>query len=194
LINLVWMLLIALGIGVGSVRGSPEELTEALMTSAQLGVETVLGLIGVMVLWLGMMKIAEDSGLVARLAGLMRPILSRLFPSLPRDHPALGAITLSVSANLLGAGQAATPLGLKAMEEMKSVVPDTQEASDAMCTFLALNTSGLTLIPTTVIALRTQAGSAAPTEIVGATLLATACSTVCAVTLDYFFRRRRRRR
>lgn len=192
MINLVWMLLISLGVLVGAVRSSPGELTEALMTSAQLGVETVLGLIGVMTLWLGIMKIAEDAGLVSQLAALMRPFLSRLFPDIPRSHPALGAITLSVSANLLGAGQAATPLGLKAMEELKSLRPDTQVASNAMCTFLALNTSGLTLIPTTVIAVRTAAGSAAPTEIVGATLLATACSTVVALTLDYLFRRKRR--
>ncbi len=190
MINLIWMLLIVTGVAVGAVRSSPEKLTEALMNSAQLGVETILGLIGVMTLWLGMMKIAERSGLVSSLAGFMRPFLRRLFPGVPGEHPALGAITLSISANLLGAGQAATPLGLKAMQELEKLNPHPGVATNAMCTFLALNTSGLTLIPTTVIAIRASAGSAAPAEIVGATVLATMCSTTVALLVDWLARRR----
>lgn len=194
MINVVWLALIVVGVVVGAVRGSPDQLTEALMNSAQMGVETILGLIGIMALWLGMMRIAQEAGLVSSIAGLMQPLLCRLFPGVPRNHPALGAITLSISANLLGAGQAATPLGLKAMQELDTLNPRPGEATDAMCTFLALNTSGLTLLPTTVIAVRAAAGSAAPAEIVGTTIIATACSTLVAVVADWIFRRRGGRR
>jgi len=168
-------------------------VTDALMTSAQLGIETVLGFIGIMIMWMGMMRIAQESGLIELMARAMRPLVSRILPEVPPDHPAMGALLMNVSANLLGVGHAATPLGLKAMQELQTLNDDPETATNAMCTFLALNTSSVTLIPATVIAFRANAGSANPTEVVATTLMATLCSTTAALTLDYFYRRRSRR-
>ena len=120
-----------------------------------------------MALWLGIMKIAEKGGLVAALAKMLRPLMVRLFPSVPSQHPAMGAIILNLSANMLGLGNAATPFGMKAMQELQTLNNDSDEASTAMCTFLALNTSCITLIPATIIGVRLSFGSANPTEIVG---------------------------
>lgn len=189
MVNLVWLILIAGGFLVAALTGRVEMVTEAVMTSSRMAVETVIGFLGVIILWLGMMKIAEESGLIETLARLMQPLCHRVFPSVPRDHPAMGAIMMNLSANLLGLGHAATPLGLKAMQELQSLNRGDQEtATDAMITFLALNTSSVTLIPATVIAFRAKAGSANPTEIVGTTLAATLVSTAVALAADYFLR------
>jgi spore maturation protein A len=123
----------------------------------------------------------------------MRPLVRRIMPEVPPEHPAMGALLMNISANLLGVGHAATPLGLKAMQELQKLNDEPETATNAMCTFLALNTSSVTLIPATVIAFRANAGSANPTEIVATTLMATLCSTTAALTLDYLFRRRQRR-
>lgn len=122
---------------------------------------------------------------------LLRPLALFLFPRVPRDHPAMSAILMNMSANLLGMGNAATPFGLRAMEELQKLNPCPEEATDEMCTFLALNTSSLTLLPTTVIALRAATGSLNPTEIVGTTIVATTCSTLVALVADRIFRGRR---
>src|SRR5690606_27554171 len=135
-------------------------------------------LIGLLAFWSGIMRIAQEAGLTRMVAKLLAPLARRLFPSVPPDHPALASILMALSANMLGLGNAATPLGLKAMQELRSLDPDSDEASDAMCTFLALSTAGVTIIPSTVIALRAAQGSANPTSIVGTTVLATSLSTL----------------
>jgi spore maturation protein A len=149
---------------------------------AKTAVELAIGLIGIMALWLGVMKIAEQSGLVAKLAAAVRPVTTRLFPDVPPDHPAMGAMIMNISANMLGLANAATPLGLKAMEELNKLNKKAGTATDAMCTFLVINTSNIQIIPATVIALRAAAGSANPTEILGPVVFATAVAMVAGIT------------
>lgn len=189
MIHAIWLLLLLGGVLVAAAGGQVEKVTAAATTAAQVGVETVLGLLGIMVLWLGMARIAEEAGLIRAIARAMAPFLRWLFPSVPRDHPAMGAILMNLSANLLGLGSAATPFGLRAMQELQKLNPNPNQASNAMCTFLAVNTSSVTLIPATIIALRAGAGSRNPAEIVSSALLATLCSTGVAVAVDYLFRR-----
>lgn len=188
MLNIIWFFLLASGIIIAAINGNIEIVTEAALGAAKAAVEVCLDLVGVMALWLGIMKIAEKAGLVQALARLLRPIMIRLFPSVPSDHPALGAIILNLSANMLGLGNAATPFGMKAMQELQQLNKGSDEASEAMCTFLALNTSCITLIPATIIAVRLSFDSANPTEIVGACIFATSISMFIAVNLDYWFR------
>jgi spore maturation protein A len=154
---------------------------DGILHYAKVAVELAIGLIGVLALWLGLMKIAEQSGLIAALSRVLKPLMIRLFPDVPPEHPAMGAMIMNISANLLGLGNAATPLGLKAMEELNKLNSRTGTATDAMCTFLVINTSNVQLIPATVIAVRAAAGSADPTEIIGAVILATTVNTVVGV-------------
>ena len=149
---------------------------------AQIAVELAIGLIGIMALWLGLMKIAEAAGLIAMLAKALRPITTRLFPDVPADHPAMGAMIMNISANMLGLGNAATPLGLKAMEELNKLSKKAGTATNAMATFLVINTSNIQLIPATVIAIRAAAGSASPTEIIGPVIAATAINLIVGVS------------
>lgn len=190
MLNIVWFLLLAAGIVVAALNGNIEVVSEAALSAAQGAVKICIDLVGIMALWLGIMKIAEKGGLVQALARLMRPVMLRLFPSIPPEHPALGAIILNLSANILGLGNAATPFGMRAMQEMQKLNSDSSEASTAMCTFLALNTSCITLIPATIIGVRVSLGSANPTEIVGACIFATGIAMLMAVSLDYWFRTR----
>lgn len=190
LVNLIWLFLLLTGIIVAGMSGRIEIVTESALRAAQTGVNTALEIIGVMTLWLGLLKLAEKSGLVTIIAKLVRPIAVILFPSIPKNSPALGSIIMNLSANILGLGNAATPFGLKAMSQLQELNPNKEEASDAMITFLALNTSCITLIPAMVISLRVTAGSANPVEIVSTTILATACGTVVAIILDRFIRKR----
>ncbi len=154
---------------------------EGLIHYAKVAVELAIGLIGIMALWLGLMKIAEQAGLIERLAKALKGITTRLFPDVPPDHPAMGAMIMNMSANMLGLGNAATPLGLKAMEELDKLNKKAGTATDAMCTFLVINTSSVQLIPAAVIAIRAAAGSANPTEILGPVIVATTVNTVCGV-------------
>lgn len=156
---------------------------DGIIKYAKIAVELSIGLIGIMALWLGIMKIAEQSGLVAKLAGALKPITTRLFPDVPADHPAMGAMIMNISANILGLANAATPLGLKAMEELNKLNKKLGTATDAMCTFLVINTSNVQLIPATVIAIRAAAGSTNPTEILGPVIVATTVSTVVGVIM-----------
>ena len=136
----------------------------------------------------GLMKIAEEAGLIETLAKILRPFTRLLFPSLPSSHPALGSILMNFSANLLGLGNAATPFGLKAMQELQEINPNKEEASDAMCTFLAMNTANITLLPATIIGIRLAAGSTNPTEIIGTTLFATTIGFTIALIADGIMR------
>lgn len=196
MLNLVWVGLIVAGVVVAALQGHVQVVTPAAFDAAKLAVETVITLTGILVFWLGIARVAERAGLMQSLTSVLRPVFRRLFPSLPPDSPAMSAILMNVSANLLGLGQAATPFGLKAMQELQACNdrPDPQEASDAMVTFLVLNTAGLTLIPATIIAYRAAAGSQNPTEIVGVTLAASLGSTVLGLVVDRLLRGRRRRR
>lgn len=189
MINIVWLLMIISGIILAGLQGKPEIVTQAAFQAAQAAVRYSLELIGVMSLWLGMMKIAEEAGLVGKLSELLRPLTRLLFPSVPGEHPAMGAILMNLSANVLGLGNAATPFGLKAMQELQKLNGDKEQASAAMCTFLALNTACITLMPTMIIGIRLAAGSANPTEIVGTTLFATSVGMGVAIMADNILRR-----
>lgn len=154
---------------------------DGIIKYAKIAVELAIGLIGIMALWLGVMKIAEQSGLIAKISNFIKPVMSKLFPDVPPDHPAMGAMIMNISANILGLANAATPLGLKAMEELNKLNKKVGTATDAMCTFLVINTSNVQLIPATVIAIRAAAGSMNPTEIIGPVIVATTISTVVGV-------------
>lgn len=182
--NLVWLALLVGGILVCGARGEIQAVTVAVTDAARSAVDLVLRVMGIVTVWLGLMKVAERAGIIEKLAKAMTPVAALLFPEVPRHHPALAAIAMNMSANVLGLGSAATPVGLKAMQELQGLNPVTDTATDAMCTLLALNTSSITLIPTTVISLRAAAGSAGPAEVVGTTIFATTCSTVVALAVD----------
>ena len=153
-------------------------ITKAALDYADTAVTISLGLIGVMALWLGIVKIAEEAGLLKLLTNLLTPLTSRLFPDVPPDHPAVAAMVMNIAANMLGLNNAATPLGLKAMEELNKLNPKLGTATNAMCTFLVINTAGLTLIPATAIAIRAAQGSAEPGIIIGTSIFGAGCATV----------------
>ncbi len=167
-----------------------KDVTNAALDYAGTAVNISLGLIGIMALWLGIMKIAEEAGLIGIIARWLKPLTKRLFPDVPPDHPAMGSMIMNMSANMLGLGNAATPFGLKAMEELNDLNPKKDTATNAMCTFLAINTAGMTLIPATAIAVRAASGSSEPAIIIGTSLFASFCATVAgliaAKTLEKF--------
>lgn len=173
----------------GDGNSPMELLAAAVINSAESSVTLALGLIGVMALFLGLMKVAEAGGLLVIIARLVRPLMQRLFPEVPPAHPAMGAMILNMSANLLGLGNAATPFGIRAMQELDKLNEVKGTASNAMVLFLAINTSSVTLLPTGVIALRAAAGSADPAGIVPTTLFATVCSTTIAIITAKLFQR-----
>ena len=181
MLNYIWVGLLLIGFIVGIINGRIDEVTKAAMDSAQSAVMVCIGLLGVMCLWTGLMKIAEKSGLITSIGRLVRPILVFLFPDIPKDHPALGAIVMNLVANFLGLGNAATPLGIKAMIELQSLNKDKKTASDSMCMFLVLNTAAIQLIPANIIALRTSEGSRKPAEIIVCIWIASICATIMGV-------------
>ena len=170
-LNYIWIALFVLGFLVGVLKmvlGDYEALP-AMMDStfemSKMAFEMCLGLTGTLTLWMGILKIGEDSGLINRLARFLSPVLTKLFPEIPKDHPALGSIFMNISANMLGLDNAATPVGLKAMQELQSINKDKDTASNSMIMFLTLNTSGLTIIPVSIMAYRAKAGAADPTDV-----------------------------
>lgn len=186
-INGVFGFLVIVSILVAAFTGKIDHITTEAVTAAEVGVTRVFSLIGILTLWLGIAKIAERSGLLRIFTRILQPLIGWLFPGVPKDHPAMGSILMNFSANLFGFGSAATPFGLKAMEGLQQL-NRSEKASEAMCTFLAINTSSITLIPSTIIALRISAGSVNPTEIVGTMLFATCISTLVAISADYLCR------
>ncbi|MFC4324122.1 nucleoside recognition domain-containing protein [Litchfieldia salsa] len=194
MVNIIWVLMTIVGIVFAMINGTIEEVNEALFKGAKEAVTICIGLISILVFWLGLMRIAQDAGLLKKLARLFQPLVSRLFPEVPVNHPAMGYILSNMIANLFGLGNAATPMGIKAMEQLRDLNGGSTEASRSMITFLAINTSSLTLIPTTVIAIRMTYDSANPTEIVGTTLIATLASTIGAILIDRYFYHRRKRK
>ena len=178
MLNYIWLGLVVLAVVLGGVNGKIEEVTRSAIDAAGNSVTVAIGLVGVMTLWLGIMKIAEDSGLVQLLARAIAPVLRRLFPDVPADHPAMGSMLLNIAANALGLNNAATPLGLKAMEDLEKLNPNPGVATNAMCTFLTINTAGVQIIPASMVSLMASAGSRDPTAIIGTTFAATAISLV----------------
>ncbi|WP_018934516.1 nucleoside recognition domain-containing protein [Gracilibacillus lacisalsi] len=192
MINVIWALMAIIGIVYAMFNGTMEQVNEALFEGASDAVTLVISLSSVLVFWLGMMRVAERAGILKGFAKLFRPIVKRLFPEIPDGHPAMGYILANFSANLFGLGNAATPMGIKAMEEMKKI-SKSDHASNSMITFLVINTSSLTLVPTTVIGIRMEYSSAAPTEIVASTILATFITTVSAITIDRLMQKTRQK-
>lgn len=178
MLNWIWLGLLLLGVLIGGFTGRLQAALDGAFSGASKSTELAIGLVGVMTLWLGLMRLAEVSGLVQALAKVLRPILCWLFPEVPANHPAMGSIVLNLAANALGLTNAATPLGLRAMKDLESLNPRPGTATDAMCTFLALNTGSVQLLPISAIAVLTAAGARNPTSIIGTTLLATACSSL----------------
>lgn len=188
MLNLIWLIMILGGIVAAAFNGRIDLVTESLFSSANEAVSVCLGLIGLMTLWLGILEVAKQAGLIRLLGRLLQPIVTRLFPDVPPDHPAMGSIIMNISANILGLGNAATPFGLKAMEELQKLNPHPDTATDAMCTFLAANTSCIVLVPATIVGIRVAAGSANPSEIVGPTMFVTGFTMLTIMTLDYCWR------
>ena len=182
MLNYIWLALVLMAVLLGGFNGHLQEVTSAAFEACKNAVMTIaLPLAGVMALWLGLMKIAEKSGLVNLLAKALRPLLSWLFPDVPPNHPAMGSMVMNMAANMLGLSNAATPLGLRAMQDLEKLNPRPGTATNAMCTFLAINTSSIQLIPATTVALLAAAGSKNPTAIIGTAFFATCCSTLAGI-------------
>ena len=189
MLNYIWFGLIFISVVVGTITGRIDEVTEAAIAMSKTSVEIAIGLVGIMALWLGTMRIAEESGLIQIIARALRPITIRLFPDVPSDHPAIGSIVLNMAANMLGLGNAATPMGLKAMKELQELNQQKDTATDAMCTFLAINTSSVQIIlPATVVGLM----GAASNQIFITTIIATGLSTVAAIVSVNFLSKMKR--
>ncbi|HWQ92960.1 MAG TPA: nucleoside recognition domain-containing protein [Clostridia bacterium] len=187
MLNYIWLGLILLAVLIGGVTGTLKEVADRSFDMAKFAViDTAFPLIGIMALWLGIMRLAERAGLVALLARALRPLMRLLFPEVPSDHPAMGSMLMNMAANMLGLGNAATPLGLRAMKDLETLNPRPGTATNAMCTFLAINTSSIQLIPVTAIGILVANRSTNPTAIVGTTIIATACAATSAVLAAKF--------
>lgn len=189
MLNVIWLSLVLVSVFFGAINGRIHEVVLAITDSAKLAFDIALSMAGLMSLWLGIMRIAEESGLVRIITRILQPILHRLFPDIPAGHPAIAAITLNITANILGLVNAATPFGIKAMEELEKLNPFPGTATNAMCMFLAINTSSVQVVPASAIAFLAAAGAASPTDIVVSTLLATICSTVVAISTAFLLQK-----
>lgn len=187
MINKIWFYFILVGIVYGIFSGNIGSVNEEIITSAKKSLDIFISIFPVIVLWVGIMTIASDSGLLIKISNVLYPILGKLFPEIPKNHESLGYISSNITANILGLGSAATPFGLKAMQSLQELNNNKDTASRSMITFLLLNTSGLTLIPTTVISLRNLYESVNPTLIILPTIIATIISTISAIILDRIF-------
>ena len=181
MLNTIWLAMIFIAVIVGVIQGRIDDVVRAITDSAKLGFEVALGLSGIMALWLGIMEIASQSGLVKLLARALQPVMRRLFPDVPVDDPAMGAMLLNIAANMLGLANAATPFGLQAMKELQRLNTHVHTASNSMCTFLAINTSSVQLIPATAIAFLAANGSLHPTSVIFSSLVATSISTTVGI-------------
>lgn len=187
MLNYIWLGLVLCAVLVGGWNGQLKEVADKALEMADTAVVKIsFALIGVMALWLGIMRLAERAGLVALLAKALRPLMKRIFPEVPPEHPAMGSMLMNIAANMLGLGNAATPLGLKAMKDLESLNPHPGTATNAMCTFLAINTSGVQLIPVTAIAILAANKSTNPTAIVGTSIICTAVACTSGVLMAKF--------
>lgn len=181
MLNIIWLGMILVSVIVGIIEGRIDEVVRAVTNSAKLGFEVAIGLTGIMSLWLGIMSIATESGLVSLLGKFLKPVLKRLFPDIPAEHPAMGAMVMNIAANMLGLANAATPFGLQAMKELQSLNKHAAVATNSMCMFLAINTSSVQLIPATAIAFLAANGSTNPSSVILSSLVATIVSTIVAI-------------
>lgn len=192
MLNGIWLALILGSILCAAFTGRMDVLQQKALESAGDAVKLVIGLVGVMAFFLGLMRVARDGGLLLVVARALEPLMRRLFPEVPRDHAAMGAMIMNLASNVLGLGNAATPFGLKAMTELDRLNPRPGVASDAMVLFLAINATSVAILPLGTIAVRAAAGSTAPASILVPTLIATTTSTLTAVGMHFLLRRRRR--
>ena len=187
--NYIFYFLIVISIVVGAINGKLQDVVNAIMSGAELSVKVAFSLIGIMAFWLGIMQIAEKSGIIKFLSKLIKPITKHLFNELPEDSPAIGDIAMNFTANAFGLANAATPFGLKAMEELQKVNDKKDTASNSMCLLLGMNTAGFQLVPTTVLAILVGIGYKNPTEIIAPTLLVTIIAFISAILLSKLFQR-----
>ncbi|WP_083238869.1 nucleoside recognition domain-containing protein [Caloranaerobacter ferrireducens] len=181
MINYIWFFLIFIGIIVSIINGNIDSINAVVIEDTQEAVKFAISLTGIMAVWLGLMNIANKSGLINIFSKILKPITKLLFPELPQNHPAISAIIMNMVTNMFGAGNSATALGIKAMEEMNKLNVDKKKATNAMCMFLVINMSSIQLVPLTVLKIRADAGSLNPTEIIGTSLIATTISTLVGI-------------
>jgi spore maturation protein A len=186
--NIIWLALICVSVVFSIINGRVEDFTKAMFEASKLAVETCLSLLGIVSLWLGLTKILEDSGLIYKFSNFVRPVISRLFKNIPKNHPAITSITLNLLANILGLGNAATPLGIKAMEDLQTLNKDPETVTFEMMLFIVINTSSIQLIPFNAIGLLSKYGSTAPTAIILPTIVSTIVSAITAVGVLYLFK------
>ncbi len=187
--NYIFYFLIVISIIIGAINGKLSDVVNSILTGAELSVKVAFSLIGIMAFWLGMMKIADKCGLIKFISKVIKPVTKRLFNEIPEDSPAIGDIAMTFTANAFGLANAATPIGIKAMEELQKHNTDKTSASNAMCMFLAMSTAGFQLIPATVIAILIGIGYKNPTEIIAPTLLVTSIAFICAIILAKVFQK-----
>ena len=187
--NYIFYFLIVISIIIGAINGKLQDVVNSIMTGAELSVKVAISLIGIMAFWLGIMEIAKKSGIIEFISKLIKPVTKHLFNELPEDSPAIGDIAMNFTANAFGLANAATPFGIKAMEEMQGVNDKKDTASNSMCLFLGMNTAGFQLVPTTVLAILVGIGYKNPTEIIAPTLLVTTIAFVSAIILSKIFQK-----
>lgn len=191
MINVIWIFFILVSIIYSFFTNNMSIINETILTSGKNSLDILIQIFPVMAVWLGLMKIATNSGLMKKVASILSPILRHLFPDIPKNHESLGYIASNIAVNMFGLGSAATPFGLKAMEKLQELNDKKDTASTSMITFLVLNTSGVTIIPTTIISLRIMYQSTDPTRIVPFCILATSIATISGLLMDRFLRRRK---
>lgn len=190
MVNIIWALFIIIGIIYSLISGNFNVINNEILVSGKSALDLLLGMLPLLVIWMGLMKVAEEAGIISSISKMMSPILKKIFPSVPNNDPSLGFIASNIVANMAGLGSAATPFGLKAMESLQKLNKDKKVASEAMITFLVLNTSGVTIVPTTIISLRLLYGSVNPSVVLPFCIIATTCSTIGGLTIDYLIRRK----
>ncbi len=190
MMNKIWVFMILIGIGTAIITHRIEIINEVVIQNTQDAVAFAISLTGIMAVWLGLMKVAERSGLIKQIGRMMGPLIRLLFPEIPKNHPAISSIVMNMVANMFGAGNSATALGLKAMEELQSLNVQKDRATNAMCMFLVINMSSIQLIPLTVLKIRADAGSLNPTEIIGTSLVASTVSTLVGIVACKLFEKR----
>lgn len=190
MINIIWAGFIVIGITYSLFTGNIELISTEIIKSSEVSLNMITKMFPVMALWLGIMKIAETSGLLKKISKIITPILKKIFPEIPNNHEALSLITSNVVANMFGLGNAATPLGLKAMKSLQDLNKEKKSASRSMITFLVLNTTGLTIIPTTIISINLMYGNNNPTELVLPCFLASLSSTIAGLIIDRIYARK----
>ncbi len=190
MVNIIWALFIIIGIIYSLISSNFNIINNEILVSGKSALDLLLGMLPLLVIWMGLMKVAEEAGIISSISKMMSPILKKIFPSVPNNDPSLGFIASNIAANMAGLGSAATPFGLKAMESLQKLNKDKKVASEAMITFLVLNTSGVTIVPTTIISLRLLYGSVNPSVILPFCIIATTCSTIGGLTIDYLIRRK----